>query len=229
MGIRAFLKHYRMKQLYRRFIQKGDLVFDLGANRGERTAFFRELGARVIAVEPHPRMAQNLAVRFKGDPMVTLYSKAVGKEKGTAVLFLSNYPELSTLNTELKSTFEQTQSHDVIYPSQEKVTVTTLDEMISTHGQPAFCKIDVEGHEAEVLQGSSTPLKAFSFEFLPQFRSSSENCFAQLNGYPYRFQFSPYESFRLAFQHWLTLEETLHYFHSQHFTKPGDFYALLVD
>ncbi|HEX2172894.1 MAG TPA: FkbM family methyltransferase, partial [Dehalococcoidia bacterium] len=32
---------------------------------------------------------------------------------------------------------------------------------------PAFCKIDTEGYEPEVLQGLSRPLRALSFEYNP--------------------------------------------------------------
>ena len=40
-----------------------------------------------------------------------------------------------------------------------EVEVTTLDELIAEHGVPAFCKIDVEGFEADVL-GRAHPAAA---------------------------------------------------------------------
>ena len=46
-----------MDALYRRFVKRGDLAFDIGAHAGDRVASFRRLGAKVVAVEqssPHP-------------------------------------------------------------------------------------------------------------------------------------------------------------------------------
>jgi hypothetical protein len=49
------------------------------------------------------------------------------------------------------------------------VPVTTLDRLIEEYGQPAFCKIDVEGFEFEVLKGLSRPIRVVSIEFTPEF------------------------------------------------------------
>ena len=45
------------------------------------------------------------------------------------------------------------------------VAVTTIDALIAKHGRPAFIKLDVEGYEAEALQGLSQAVRALSFEF----------------------------------------------------------------
>ena len=53
-----------MDELYRRFVQRGDLVFDIGAHVGDRIASFRRLGARVVAVEPQPALATAISMFY---------------------------------------------------------------------------------------------------------------------------------------------------------------------
>ena len=53
-----------MDALYRRFVKRGDLVFDIGAHVGDRVAAFRRLGAKVVAVEPQPALASALGMIY---------------------------------------------------------------------------------------------------------------------------------------------------------------------
>jgi 23S rRNA (adenine-N6)-dimethyltransferase len=48
----------------------GDLVFDFGAGYGAITAPLARTGARVIAIELDPALAQRLRRRFRADPLV---------------------------------------------------------------------------------------------------------------------------------------------------------------
>ena len=46
-----------------------------------------------------------------------------------------------------------------------EVPVVTLDAAIEHYGVPAYCKIDVEGWEFEVLRGLSQAVDLISLEF----------------------------------------------------------------
>jgi hypothetical protein len=43
-----------LTQIYAPFIRPGDLCFDIGAHLGDRIRAWSKLGARVVALEPHP-------------------------------------------------------------------------------------------------------------------------------------------------------------------------------
>ena len=156
-----------MHRLYGRFVQPGDLVFDVGAHVGDRVAAFRRLGARVVAVEPQPALVKMLRILYCLDPAVTIEPVAAGAQTGTIRLMLNiDNPTVATAS----GRFVQAANGAPGW-SQERwtsaivVPVTTLDALINRHGIPAFVKIDVEGLEADVLAGFTCPVPALSFEF----------------------------------------------------------------
>jgi FkbM family methyltransferase len=146
----------RMRALYRTMFTPGDLVFDVGAHRGDYAALFTDLGARVVAVEANPRLAEELRRRV---PAALVESVALGGAPGEATLHLGHDSEHSTLSEAWTETMPDRWAEDVT------VKVDTLDALLDRHGVPAFCKIDVEGYEDEVLRGLGRPLPALSFEF----------------------------------------------------------------
>jgi Methyltransferase FkbM domain len=84
------------------------------------------------------------------------------------------------------------------------VPVTTLDALIDRYGQPAFCKIDVEGSEDAVLAGLSQPLAALSFEYLPAAHDDALKALVRLRGLgDYTYNYSPIETMRFVSDRWL--------------------------
>jgi FkbM family methyltransferase len=159
---RAARRRYRAlraKRYYREFVRPGDLVFDIGAHVGARTEVFLALGARVIAVEPQATFAALITQR------AVIEALAVGATRGTVTLMLANgAPELATVSANwVESIRERFPRHP--YTDAIEVPMETLDDLIERHGVPSFCKIDAEGHDAEVVRGLSTPLRAVQCEF----------------------------------------------------------------
>jgi FkbM family methyltransferase len=66
---------------------KNGLVFDLGANVGDLTAVFVQLGMRVIACEPDPVNFTILKARFRHIPDVTVLEVAISDKTGTVELY----------------------------------------------------------------------------------------------------------------------------------------------
>jgi len=156
-----------MRQLYRRFVQPGDLVFDVGAHVGDRVRAFRRLDARVVAVEPQPALVRTLRLLYGRDPGVEIEAAAVGRSEGTVPLQVNvANPTVSTASSDMIAAAADApgwrgQRWTRVLP----VPLTTLDALIARHGLPGFIKIDVEGYEAEALAGLSHAVAALSFEF----------------------------------------------------------------
>jgi len=156
-----------MDRLYGHFVQRGDLVFDVGAHVGDRVASFRRLGARVVAVEPQPAFARLLRLIYGRSRDVAIEAVAVGREAGsTRIMINPDNPTVSTASQEFVSAARNAPGWETQRWTRSLIVpVITLDALIARHGTPAFIKIDVEGFEAEALQGLSQPVKALSFEF----------------------------------------------------------------
>lgn len=198
--------HRALLHIYRPFIRPGDLCFDVGAHLGDRVRALSALGARVVALEPHPGMMRWLRHWYGRTAAVRLVEQAAGAEPGTATLWVSRLtPSVSTVSQEWLATVRGNRRFaGVRWDEQVPVRVTTLDALIAEYGTPAFCKIDVEGAELQVLQGLSQPLPALSFEYIPATIESTLACIQrleQLAGYEYNWRVSEFP--RLRSSAWL--------------------------
>ena len=156
-----------MDRLYGTLVERGDLVFDVGAHVGDRIAAFRRLGARVIAVEPQPAMVKVLKLIYGRKSDVAIEAVAVGRNSGKIELMINaDNPTVSTASRPFVDAARGAAGWEAQrWTKTIGVPMTTLDALIARHGVPAFIKIDVEGFEAEALAGLTRPVKALSFEF----------------------------------------------------------------
>jgi FkbM family methyltransferase len=201
--------HRELRELYARFVRPGDLCFDVGANVGDRTEIFLELGARVVAVEPQADCAAVLRRRFRRRPGLTVVAAAVGDHAGTAEFFVCDYnPGLATLS---KAWTERGRfAGEFEWNRKVTVPLTTLDALIAAHGLPRFCKIDVEGYEESVFRGLSRPLPQLCFEFHGELIEEARRCMARLEAIgPAAFNCTLNDAPALAFDRWMPADALL--------------------
>ena len=197
-----------LKRLYRPMVGPGDLVFDVGAHLGDRSAAFAALGARVVALEPQPRLLPWLRRLVGGDERITVRGEAVGRSVGRASLSISRRtPTVSTLADGWRKKLSEDNPgfRSVRWDRVEEVPVTTLDGLIAEFGVPRFCKIDVEGYEAEALAGLSEPLEGVSVEFVSGGLEVAIACVRRLEELGvYEYNAVPGERRDFAFERWVT-------------------------
>jgi len=237
--LRSLLTYYAIpfrissiSHFYRQFIQPGDLCFDIGAHVGNRVRALLNAGAQVVAAEPQPDFFRLLTRIYGQNQRVTLLETAIGAAPGTADLLISQRtPTVTTLSQAWTAQVGQAASFaGVQWDTTHTVTVTTLDTLISEHGRPAYCKIDVEGFELEVLRGLSQPIKWISFEYIPTTRDQALACLERLAELgEYSFNWTVAERSRFESADWLSLSHMADVIHQlpEH-ARSGDIYARLV-
>jgi FkbM family methyltransferase len=214
----------REEDFYRNLLvdlRRDDLIFDIGANQGDKTAIFLKLGARVVSVEPDGTcraILQDKFLRYRFRPRpVTLVGKAVSDKIGTEQMWIDGPG--SAVNTISRKWADELKEHKqdfkhgnygLDFSRSEQVETTTVEELMRLHGVPYFIKIDVEGHELGVLSGLQRPVPFLSFEVnLRAFRQEGTQCVQVLRRLKEdgRFNYTPDCGSGLALKEWLEPEQ----------------------
>lgn len=131
---------------------KGWTVVDAGANIGVFAVRAAQLGAHVVAFEPNPQLRRWLGktiIANKIETQVTVFDCALGAETGTGILDVGSGSLGARLNPAKPSC------------SFPRVSIRRLDDVAEQIGlnHVDLLKLDVEGHEVEVLKGARGILK----------------------------------------------------------------------
>ena len=200
------LTHIQMLNFYSQFIEEGDLCFDVGANFGNRTKVFLELGAKVVCIEPQQLCLRKLRRLFRSNKNIIIVDNALGDHQGYGEIDIcEEEPTISTMSDKWKHDGRFSKNYK--WGKKQRVIVTTLDSLIELYGMPKFCKIDVEGFEKSVLRGLTAPIPFISFEFTREFFDDAKKCISHLSSIEtVMFNCSIGESMELLFPNWVTPE-----------------------
>jgi FkbM family methyltransferase len=155
-------------ELIRMVISEGDFCVDAGCNIGNRTLAIADMlgGALLIDAgkKASERTLENIRLNNLPTDKFVVINKAVGRSQG--MVEFTDLGGASTLNHVVK---ESTDSKTV------KIELTTIDVELKKMGKkPTFIKVDVEGLDLDVLQGSIDTLKNGSVQLVKFERNSSE-------------------------------------------------------
>lgn len=217
-------------QFYSQFVNARDLVFDVGSNEGNRIQALLTLNAKVVAVEPQPQCIKILEQKF--GHQITIEKIGLGSTTGKATMHVADVSTISTLSRDFIEKTSESRFKRNKWDTTIDIELSTLDNLISKHGIPVFCKIDVEGFEAEVLKGLHSLIPYISFEYcVPEMLSQLLNCIEIIHSLDkkYTFNYSVGESMELVYDSWQNVEEFLKIVNTIDFSKTlfGDIYCKL--
>ena len=156
-------------------------------------------------VEPQAHCQEVLRRLFGKNGRFTLVTDALGAQSGEARMFVSDALVLSTLSADWVSRMRETRRFgDLEWNSTIKVPVRTLDSLIAEHGYPAFCKIDVEGFELEVIRGLTLPVRAVSLEVVSEHAGPIIEALDRIDRLAeYEYNYSVSESMTMSLERWI--------------------------
>lgn len=144
---------------------------DIGANLGLRALYSLSSGRNSILFEPNTELnsftedlcKQNNFSNYKIEPL------CISSTKGKQKFYISESSYMSSLN--------KTNAEPDKIIKEIDVNLITLDEYINTNNEiiPKIIKIDVEGHEFDVLKGSLATLKKYSPTVIVEILDISDN------------------------------------------------------
>jgi len=164
LALRVAQSRNSEKKTFLRLVRDGDVVFDIGANRGDFTVLFSHMVGRhgsVHAFEPVPPTFQELGGRIQSEcrfQNVSLNPCALGDVEGQFQIQVpaGDFGQASLRNHAIASwSRPERQNFDC--------QVRTLDAYVVAQqiGRLDFLKIDIEGAELPALRGGQQTLDRF--------------------------------------------------------------------
>lgn len=130
--------------LLKKYVKKGDIVLDIGANIGFYTKILAELvgeNGKVYAFEPDKTNFSYLMKNVGHLRNVEFHNKAVSEKSGKITLYHSDL-----LNVDHKTYATEN------YTSTSEIECVAIDDIIPNH-KVDFIKIDIQGYEYFAFQG----------------------------------------------------------------------------
>jgi FkbM family methyltransferase len=129
------------------------LIYDVGAHKGEDTEFYLKKGFRVVAVEAVPEFCSFLEqkfAKFLQDGQLKILNVAVSERVGSIDFYINETDSVwGTAKLDWVARNKALGSDRI---HRIKVEARPLLDIINEHGVPRYCKIDIEGNDLDALK-----------------------------------------------------------------------------
>jgi len=130
-----------------------NLIFDLGAHKGEDTQYYLSRGFNVVAVEANPMLTKKLHETFQqqiAENRLVIVEAAISDAETDYVTFYDN--ETSSVWGTVVKNFND-RNHSMGATSREiQVPTIKMKELFQKYGVPYYIKIDIEGMDLYALK-----------------------------------------------------------------------------
>jgi FkbM family methyltransferase len=138
---------------------KNYLFIDIGANLGNHSIFFSKYFKNIIAFEPHKKLYNLLKFNTENIPNIRIFNIGLSDKNKKSLL----YTDESNFGGSTQIPFKTGKKSLVLFRKLDSLNLKKRADLI---------KIDVEGHEENVLKGASNYLKKYSPIILFESQSS---------------------------------------------------------
>jgi FkbM family methyltransferase len=155
----------RDMEIVKHFVASGDSVVDVGANFGFYTAFLSILAGErgvVYSFEPIPLTFEILSHNVQALPLanVKAFNYAISEKDGSGVMVIPSWSASGGENF-YQASIRTAKTEDDRF-KQVQVGLKKLDSLFSGHEKRiGFIKIDVEGHELQVVEGARSVISRY--------------------------------------------------------------------
>lgn len=179
---------------------KDSVMLDIGANLGFYSAALEDIFGpdKIYLFEPLPELYQKLKYRFRESKVFDIaLSNTSGRQKISVPIINGRlYKTRATLNNH--NEIDQTGSKDI------EISLRPLDFLVNDEieGHIGLIKIDVEGHELQVIEGATDTIKGHQPLLLVEIEARHhsypiEDIFRQIEGLGYSGFFVDIAEFRI--------------------------------
>ena len=189
------------------YIKNNMLVFDVGANTGEYSEYILSLNPNVFihCFEPVSKTFETLEKKIRCKDSQNIYLNNIGLSDKAEQVEMFIYGENAGSNSIYYSDYHANKSNGI---TKELVQLTTLDEYINEKKitRIDLLKIDVEGHELNVIKGGINAInvgivKCLQFEYNYFWKKAGnriQEMIMVLDEYDYRiYRLTPWGKIRL--------------------------------